>query len=95
VKEHIDQLLRSLTPELRRIGIAASAVHRQDPGPALVDALNDENNFLKARAIRTVGELGRINQLPMLKNQFSAKDKFERGDVVRVFERGDVVTLLN
>ena len=95
VKEHIDQLLRSLTPELRRIGIAASAVHRQDPGPTLVDALNDENNFLKARAIRTVGELGRINQLPMLKNQFSAKDKFERGDVVRVFERGDVVTLLN
>ncbi len=75
VKEHIDQLLRSLTPERRRIGIAASAVHRQDPGSTLVDALNDEDTFLKARAIRAAGELGRIDLLPMLKNQFSAKDK--------------------
>ena len=75
VKEHIDQLLRSLSPELRRIGIAASAVHRQDPGPALVDALNDENTFLKARAIRSVGELGRIDLLHMLNNQLAAEDK--------------------
>ena len=75
VKEHIDQLLRSLTPELRRIGIAASAVHRQDSGPALVDALNDENTFLKARAIRAAGELGRIDLLHMLKNQLAAEDK--------------------
>ncbi len=75
VKEHIDQLLRSLTPELRRIGIAASAVHRQDPGSTLVDALNDENTFLKARAIRAAGELGRIDLLHMLKNQLAAEDK--------------------
>jgi uncharacterized protein (TIGR02270 family) len=75
VKEHIDQLLRSLTPELRRIGIAASAVHRQDLGPTLVDALNDEDTFLKARAIRAVGELGRIDLLSMLKNQLAAEDK--------------------
>jgi uncharacterized protein (TIGR02270 family) len=75
VKEHIDQLLRSLSSELRRIGIAASAVHRQNPGSALVDALNDEDTCLKARAIRAVGELGRIDLLSMLKNQFSAKDK--------------------
>jgi len=75
VKKHIDQLLRSLTLEQRRIGIAASAVHRQDPGLTLVDALNDEDTFLKARAIRAVGELGRIDLLPMLKNQFSDKDK--------------------
>ncbi|MCK4857535.1 MAG: hypothetical protein KAT58_06180, partial [candidate division Zixibacteria bacterium] len=75
VKEHIDQLLRSLTSELRRIGIAASAVHRQDPGSILVDTLNDEDTFLKALAIRAVGELGRIDLLPMLKNQLAAKDK--------------------
>ena len=75
VKEHIDQLLRSLTPELRRIGVAASAVHRQDPGSTLVDALNDEDTFLKARAIRAVGELGRIDLLSMLKNQLAAEDK--------------------
>ncbi len=75
VKEHIDQLLRSLSSELRRIGIAASAVHRQDPGSILVDALNDEDTFLKARAIRAVGELGRIDLLSMLKNQLAAEDK--------------------
>ena len=75
VKEHIDQLLRSVTPELRRIGIAASAVHRQDPGPVLIDALNDDEPFLKARAIRAVGELGRIDLLSMLKNQLGAEDK--------------------
>ena len=75
VKEHIDQLLRSLTPELRRIGVAAFAVHRQDPGSTLVDALNDEDTFLKARAIRAVGELGRIDLLHMLKNQLAAEDK--------------------
>lgn len=75
VKEHIDQLLRSLTPELRRIGVAASAVHRQDPGPVLIDALNDDEPFLKARAIRAVGELGRIDLLSMLKNQLAAEDK--------------------
>jgi len=75
VKEHIDQLLQSLTHELRRIGVAASAVHRQDPGSILVDALNDEDTFLKARAIRAVGELGRIDLLSMLKNQLAAEDK--------------------
>jgi uncharacterized protein (TIGR02270 family) len=75
VEEHIDQLLRSVTPELHRIGVAASAVHRQDPGPALVDALNDEDIFLKACAIRVAGELGRIDLLSMLKNQLAAEDK--------------------
>jgi len=75
VKEHIDQLLRSVTPELRWIGIAASTVHRQDPGSTLIDALNDEDTFLKARAIRAVGELGRIDLLSILKNQLAAEDK--------------------
>ncbi len=98
VKEHIDQLLRSLTPELRRIGIAAFAVHRQDPGPALVDALNDENTFLKARAIRAVGELGRIDLLSMLKNQLVAEDKncqFWAGwSAVLLGDRGEALEFL-
>ena len=98
VKEHIDQLLRSLTPELRRIGIAASAVHRQDPGPALVDALNDEDTFLKARAIRAVGELGRIDLLSMLKNQLAAEDKdcqFWAGwSAVLLGDRGEALEFL-
>ncbi len=98
VKEHIDQLLRSLTPELRRIGIAASAVHRQDPGSIFVDALNDEDTFLKALAIRAVGELGRIDLLPMLKNQLAAKDKdcqFWAGwSAVLLGDRGEALEFL-
>jgi len=98
VKEHIDQLLRSLTPELRRIGIAASSVHRQNPGPELVDALNDENTFLKARAIRAAGELGRIDLLSMLKNQLAAEDKdcqFRAGwSAVLLGDRGETLEFL-
>ena len=98
VKEHIDQLLRSLKPELRRIGVAASAVHRQDPGSTLVDALNDENTFLKARAIRAVGELGRIDLLSMLKNQLAAEDKdcqFWAGwSAVLLGDRGEALEFL-
>jgi len=98
VKEHIDQLLRSLTPELRRIGVAASAVHRQDPGSTLVDALNDENTFLKARAILAAGELGRIDLLPMLKKQLTAEDKdcqFWAGwSAVLLGDRGEALEFL-
>ena len=98
VKEHIDRLLRSLTPELRRIGIAAFAGHRQDPGLALVDALNDEDTFLKERAIRAAGELGRIDLLPMLKNQLAAEDKdcqFWAGwSVVLLGDRGGALEFL-
>ena len=98
VKEHVDQLLRSLAPELRRIGIAVSAVHRQDPGSTLVDALNDEDTFLKARAIRAAGELGRIDLLPMLKNQLASEDKecqFWAGwSAVLLGDRGDALEFL-
>lgn len=44
----------------RRIGIAACAAHREDPGEALTYALFDEDAALKARALRAVGELGRV-----------------------------------
>jgi uncharacterized protein (TIGR02270 family) len=98
VKEHIDQLLRSLTPELRRIGVAAFAVHRQDPGSILVDALNDENTSLKARAIRAVGELGRIDLLSMLKNQLAAEDKdcqfWAAWSAVLLGDRGEAMEFL-
>jgi uncharacterized protein (TIGR02270 family) len=58
---HITKLLASESPDLRRIGLAASTIHRKDPGQALTDAYKDENSLLKARAFKAVGELGRIN----------------------------------
>ena len=98
VKGHIDQLLRSSAPELRRIGVAASAVHRQDPGSVLIDALNDDDTFLKACAIRAVGKLGRIDLLPILKKQLAAEDKdcrFWAGwSAVLLGDRDDALELL-
>ena len=59
---HIKRLLASPSSVLRRVGIAASAIHRRDPGPPLVDAISAANPLLKARALRAVGELG-LNDL--------------------------------
>ena len=50
--------LTSQVPILRRVAIAAAAIHRRDPGPALRLALEDADAAVKARAFRAVGELG-------------------------------------
>jgi uncharacterized protein (TIGR02270 family) len=49
------------SPLRKRIGIAACAAHREHPGEALAYALFDEDAALKARALRAVGELGRLD----------------------------------
>lgn len=46
-------------PEHRLVGIAAHAIHRSNPGPALDAALDDAHPALRARALRAVGELKR------------------------------------
>jgi uncharacterized protein (TIGR02270 family) len=58
VESSIQQLLGSERPEIRRIGIAASAVHRRDPGQPLIQALADPNPRLRARALKACGEVG-------------------------------------
>ncbi len=63
---HIQKLLNSESADLRRIGIAASVVHRKDPGKYLTDAIAGKNPLLKARALKTVGELGRKDLLPFI-----------------------------
>jgi uncharacterized protein (TIGR02270 family) len=54
-------------PSLRRMGIAACAAHRQDPGAALGYAATDRDPHLRARALRAAGELGRTDLLPELR----------------------------
>ena len=54
-------LAQSASGRRRRIGIAACAAHREDPGEALTYALFDEDAALKARALRAAGELGRVD----------------------------------
>lgn len=46
---------------LRRVGLAAFAVHRRNPGDALRVVLRDQDLALKARALKAVGELGRAD----------------------------------
>lgn len=72
--EHINQFLTAETPWLRRIGIAAASVHRQDPGAALDAAIEDSDPLLRARALRAVGELGRVDLLNAAGQHVGAED---------------------
>lgn len=55
----LEKLLVSESPMHRYIGIAASAIHRHDPGHPLDKAVNDPDVLLMARGLRAHGELAR------------------------------------
>jgi len=67
-------LLKSEKSEYGRLGIAASAIHRRDPGAALVEALDDPEPQFQARALRAVGELKRRDLLPVLQRRFQSEN---------------------
>jgi hypothetical protein len=71
---HINKLLTSDSSNLRRIGIAASAVQRQYPVKPLIDALSDNDLLLKARALQAVGQFGRVDLLSLLRLNLTAED---------------------
>ena len=71
---YIKRFMAEQSPDQRRIGIAASAIHRIDPGKYLKDAILNENLALKARSLKAAGELGRIDLLPALKEHLGHKD---------------------
>lgn len=59
----------------RRVGIAAHAAHRVDPGAALGNALfDDDEPRIKARALRAAGELGRADLLPQITAALGSTD---------------------
>lgn len=62
-RPHIEQLLADEAPFHRYLGMAASAIHRHDPGPHLKKAVNDTFPLLIARGLRAYGELGRSSEL--------------------------------
>jgi uncharacterized protein (TIGR02270 family) len=74
-EKYIQKLLDSDSPDLRRIGLAACAIHRKDPGKYLTDALTDNNPLLKARALQAVGELGRRDLLSIVKNNLESDNE--------------------
>jgi uncharacterized protein (TIGR02270 family) len=75
---HVGKLLTHESPLLRCVGLAACAAHRQDPGRALIDTLRDAHPIVRARALQSVGELGRKDLLPFIQESLSAEDDFCR-----------------
>jgi uncharacterized protein (TIGR02270 family) len=67
-------LLTSPSSALRRVGIAASAIHRQNPGLQLVDAISSTDSLLRARALQAVGELGLESLLSEVKQCLADQD---------------------
>ena len=65
----VRHLLGEASPFLRRLGIAACAVHRVDPGRALDDAITDPDPALRGRALKAAGELGRADLLEPLQTR--------------------------
>ncbi|WP_441289523.1 TIGR02270 family protein [Sorangium sp. KYC3313] len=79
VKDVLPALLGAKAePALRTIGIAASAVRRRDPGPALKEALSAEDARLRARALKALGELGFVEGLDDARRAFGAEDEAVR-----------------
>jgi uncharacterized protein (TIGR02270 family) len=74
VSPWISRLLDAKSPLHRAVGIAASAVHRQDPGAPLNGALDDSDASLRARALRAVGELKRVDLVNHLRGHLRDED---------------------
>jgi len=70
----IDRMLSAELACVRRIAIAASAAHRKDPGVGLKKALLGDDLPLRARAAKAVGELGRGDLMPWLRDNIETSD---------------------
>jgi len=84
----IRQLLASTSVTLQRVGIAASAIHRQNSGAPLLDALSATDPLLRARALSAVGELGLTSALPALEKHLA-----DEGDLCRFWAAWSVALL--
>jgi uncharacterized protein (TIGR02270 family) len=62
-------------PGLRILGLRAYGVHRRNPGPALLHRLHDEHPAVRGRALKTAGELGRLDLLPSVRHALADTDR--------------------
>ncbi len=72
---HVRAWLQSPEPLLRRIGLSACAIRRVDCGPYLKDGLEDEDPQVRARALRSVGEIRRHDLQAQLLSQLRDRDE--------------------
>lgn len=71
----VRRLLDARSPAHRAIGVAASAVHRRDPGGALAALLAADAVQLRARALRATGELKRSDLRGALRDHLTDGDE--------------------
>jgi len=60
----IKALLTDPSPLRQMLGLAGCAVHRKDPGSVLESMLSSSAPMVRSRALRTAGELGRVDLQP-------------------------------
>ncbi|WP_431108721.1 TIGR02270 family protein [Variovorax paradoxus] len=60
----VKALLEDASPLARKLGVAACALHRRDPGALLGQLLMDAPDSVRVRVLRAAGELGRADLLP-------------------------------
>lgn len=76
--ETIESLVRVFSSEkrsfLKRCAIGACAIHRQDPGILLPRGMDDDDPFVRARAFKAAGELGRNDLLSTIAGHVDADD---------------------
>ena len=75
ISQSIRMLLQAKSPLHRSIGIAACAVHREDPGGALTSAVSDVDPVLRARALRAAGEIKRHDLAEDIRSQLQEEDE--------------------
>jgi uncharacterized protein (TIGR02270 family) len=62
----VKAMLEDASPLKQKLGIAACALHRKDPGTALDRCLASTVDSIRIRALRAAGELGRRDVMPIL-----------------------------
>jgi len=78
IKPHIDAVLTAELPAMRRVGIAACAIHGEYPGMTLLKAVLETDPLLKARALRAAGELGQRDLVYAAEDFLDSEDEAVR-----------------
>ncbi|MDG4552915.1 MAG: TIGR02270 family protein [Candidatus Competibacter sp.] len=99
IKASLLQFLAAATPLHQRIALAVCAKHRADAGDYLVAALQSDIPELCACALKAVGELGRLDLLPLLRQCLTKESPDWRfwaaWSAVRMGERGPTIEILS
>lgn len=64
----VKALLEDASPLRQKLGVAACALHRRDPGALLGQLLAGAPDSVRIRALRAAGELGRADLLPQARS---------------------------